>query len=135
MISRNDWLWKGICRQHGFFTTKPASSMLSEVNFTETCIDCIVKPSTDDCLRLVTESTSALPPSEDLPATSDDHCSNFECQANRFHPSHSYKKMFLSHRRIFSNFTGGQSLNTIILSGYTNRITAIDYHNGYVVTG
>jgi len=133
VISGNDQLWKQICRQHGFITAKPASFVPSTVSFTEPCIDCIVNQSSNDHLQLITDSTTTT--TEAFTAAGDDHCSDAECQSEGYHCLPSYKKMFLNRRRIFFNFTSTHSLTTSVISGHSDRITAIDYHNGYVATG
>ena len=141
MISSNDQLWKRVCSQHGFITTRPTSLLLRKVEFTEPCTDCSVKPSSNDCVQLVTDSTtsshpqSCLPATDHFPAASDDQCFDFQSQSKGYQPLFSYKEMFLNHARIFYKFCGEQLLTASVISGYNNRITAIDYHNGYVATG
>ena len=113
VISGNGWLWKQIASQHGFIF------LPSRLSLRECCTDCTTKPSSPtDCLQ---DSTSKNYPHI---------CDIFEgCN-----PSPSYKEMFLKHKRVFDRFSGGQSVTSII-SGYSNRVTAIDYHNGYIATG
>jgi len=137
VISGNNHLWKQICMQHGFMTTKRThtSAAQSNVTFSEPCADCCVKPPSNYCSQLTADSTNLPHPNadslgtEDFPAAGDNECSE------GYLPSVCYKKMFLSHKRIFDNFTSGQLLTTSIISGHSNRVTAIDYHNGYVATG
>jgi len=132
VISSNNLLWKQICSQHGFVTTRNTSVMPRQIVFTEPCSACNITPSSDDCVQLVTNggasSCSQFTASAPSPFASDDNYRDFQSQ-----PSH--KEVFLSHKRIFHSFSNGQLLTKCIISGYTDRIMAIDYHNGYVATG
>ena len=143
VISSNDRLWKQICTQHRFCTTRHTTVSLNKVKFTEPCTDCNVKPSSDDSAQLVADSTasshseSSTRATEHSSAVSGDECSDLQLQSqsaccDRFL---NYKEIFLNHKRIFSNFTDGQLLTTCVISGFSNRVTAIDYHNGYLATG
>ena len=135
VISGNDWLWKQISREHGFVIPNPSSSMMSRVNVTKSCTKCTMMSASSDDLQLVTENTTASMASEDFPAVTDNCWSDCKCQLLGYHPSSNCMKMFLSCRRVFYNFTSGQSLTTSVIYGHSDRITAIDYHNGYVATG
>ena len=132
VISSNDLLWKQLCSQHGFVTARNTSVTSGHIEFTEPCSDCNITPSSDDCVQLVTtsraSSCSKSTASAPSPFAGDDNCCDFQSQP-------SYKEVFLSHRRTFCNFSSGQSLTSCPISGFTNRIMAVDYHNGYVATG
>lgn len=128
VISSNDLLWKQICSQHGFVTARSTSVVPSPIVLTEPCSDCKIVPSSE---QLVTESRASSSQSTASflpPFANDDNSCDLQSQP-------SFKEVFLSRRRIFHSFSSGQSVNNCVISGYTNRIMAIDYHNGYVATG
>jgi len=136
VISGNNQLWKRRCSQHGFVTTKPSSAVPSNVKFARPCVACDAKASSNDQLHLGTDSTTSSLPESSLQSTENyaaasDHCSQSD-EHNQ--PFVNYKDMFLRCKRIFDNFTADK-LTTEIISGFTNRITAIDYHHGHVATG
>ena len=137
VISGNDRLWKQISRQHGFVflpskpsitepcsdcTAKPSpSSVCLQHNTYENCpcTDCITKPSSSsDCLQHSTSNNCPVP------------CD--DCEVHD--PLSSCKVMFLKHKKSFNRFSSGKLLTSII-AGHSSRITAIDYHNGYIATG
>jgi len=132
VISSNDLLWKRICSQHGFATTRNASVVPCHIEFAEPCSDCNIMPSSDDRVQLETNvrasSCSQSTASVSSPFASDDDCCDFQSQP-------SYKEVFLYRRRILHCFVRGQLLSICQISGYTNKITAIDYHNGFIATG
>jgi len=129
VISGNDRRWKQIFTRHGFITSN-TSVTPSPVRLAEPCIDCCVKPSSDDSVKSAADSAVysrsqlASPVDDLLPDATDNHSDDFR-----------YKQMFLDHKRLFGGLSSGQSLTTSLISGYSNRIMAIDYHNGYVATG
>jgi len=121
-----------MCSEHGFVTTRNISIVPRHIEFAEPCSDCNVVPSSGDCVQLETNvrasSCSQSAASVSSPFASDDNCCDFQSQP-------SYKEVFLYRGRIFHSFIRGQSLSSCQISGYTNRIMAIDYHNGYIATG
>ena len=143
VISGNDRLWKQICTQHGFSTVRHTAVSPSKVEFTKPCTDCSVNPSSDDSATSAADSTvsSHSESSTDTQATehssavTGDDCSDFQSQSGCCHRFLNYKEIFASHKRIFGNFADGRSLTACVISGFSNRITAIDYHNGYLATG
>jgi len=108
VIGGNELLWKRMCSRYGFATDGNASAVPSAV-----CADCCTQP-----LSLSTEQPSA---------TAD--------QSLGSKPHHNYKNMFVDYWKSFADFIGGKSLVSCKISRHSNRVTAIDYHNGYVATG
>ena len=141
MISSNDRLWKQICTQHQFNTARHTAVSSNKVEFTEPCTDCSVKSSSDDSVQLVASGTASshsecsTQSTEHSSAVSGDEFSDLQSQSACCYRFLNYKKIFVNHKRIFSNFTNGQSLTSCVISGFSNRVTAIDYHHGYLATG
>lgn len=126
VISHNDWLWKRLCVQQGFVTSKP-----SNITFTEPCVDCRSKPSSGDCSEL--PKNNMVLHTNNFSASHNDWNSDFQSEdCQRFF---NYKQMFLNYSKSFSKFRDGHWLKVLPVCGHTSRITAIDYHNGYLAIG
>jgi len=108
-------------------------------SFTKSLIDCSEEPCPSDHLETVIDGTTSShsQTTEHSAAATDENCSVTlsDSQSESCRDLLSYKEIFLKHKRIFCEFANGQCLTTSVISGYSNRITAIDYHNGFLATG
>lgn len=132
MISSHDWLWRQMCIKLRFTSVLP-----SKFQFAVPCTDCHVTPLANNSLTSVTNFTTDSPPSSQASLQYRDvlDYDHFDVQSLSKGHHESYNKMFLNHRRIFHDFRGGQFVIKDKICDHHNRITAIDYHNGYLATG